>query len=388
MSDTPIHPGFRIVLDVPLQEVNAEYCWFHPRCASVPGADRNGAPAVIMTIQKHLGVSDFYSGLYAMRTDDLGRIWRGPDAIAELGWRTDANGVITAVADVTPGYHPPTGKLLAVGAQVRYSPAGEQIEDVKRAHSTAYAVHDPASGRWSRWRTLEMPSVADFEFSRNACSQWLVEADGTLLLAFYHSRDVSEAFRVTVFRCRFDGSELVCGERGGTLALPVQRGLCEPSLARFGGRYYLTLRNDLRGYVTSSADGLHYDPIRPWTFDDGLELGSYNTQQHWLSHSDGLFLCYTRRGANNDHIPRNRAPIFIAQVDPRRLCVIRATERVLIPDRGLMLGNFGAATISAGESWVTDSEFIDFKLKMGPSPRGGDGSTFVARVIWAAANRG
>jgi hypothetical protein len=31
--------------------------------------------------------------------------------------------------------------------------------------------------------------------------------------------------------------------------------------------------------------------------DDGAELGSYNTQQHWLSHGDGLFLMYTRRGA-------------------------------------------------------------------------------------------
>ena len=41
------------------------------------------------------------------------------------------------------------------------------------------------------------------------------------------------------------------------------------------------------GYVTSSDDGLHYAPIRPWTFDDGTELGSYNTQQHWVSTAEG-----------------------------------------------------------------------------------------------------
>ena len=45
---------------------------------------------------------------------------------------------------------------------------------------------------------------------------------------------------------------------------------------------------------------------------DGQALGSYNTQQHWISHGDSLYLIYTRRGANNDHVFRNRAPIFIA----------------------------------------------------------------------------
>ena len=38
-----------------------------------------------------------------------------------------------AVADVTPGWHRQTGKLIAIGAQVRYSKKGEQLEDVRRA---------------------------------------------------------------------------------------------------------------------------------------------------------------------------------------------------------------------------------------------------------------
>ncbi len=41
----------------------------------------------------------------------------------------------------------------------------------------------------------------------------------------------------------------------------------------------------------------------------------------------GGFLVYTRRGADNDHVFRHRAPLFIAQVDPKRLDVIRASER-------------------------------------------------------------
>jgi hypothetical protein len=97
-----------------------------------------------------------------------------------------------------------------------------------------------------------------------------------------------------------------------------------------------------------------------------------------------LFLCYTRRGAANDHITRNRAPLFIAQVDPEKLQVLRQTEQVLIPERGVMLGNFGASNITFAESWVTDSEFIVNGQK---HERGADGSTWVARVKWAKPNR-
>lgn len=60
--------------------------------------------------------------------------------------------------------------------------------------------------------------------------------------------------------------------------------------------------------MTVSDDGFKWAAIREWTFDDGRPPGSYNTQQHWLAHGDGLFLVYSRRGADNDHIPRHRAP--------------------------------------------------------------------------------
>jgi len=48
----------------------------------------------------------------------------------------------------------------------------------------------------------------------------------------------------------------------------------------------------------------------------------------------------------------------MAQVDPEKLQVIRRTEQELIPERGVMLGNFGAAAVDENETWVTDSEFI------------------------------
>ncbi len=185
-------------------------------------------------------------------------------------------------------------------------------------------------------------------------------------------------------QCAFDGRELKYRRHGTELTLEVDRGLVEPSLVGFKGRYYLTIRNDRKGYVAVSDDGLRFGPIRPWVFDDGKDLGSYNTQQHWLAHSGGLFLAYTRRGANNDHILRHRAPLFLAQVDPDKLHVLRATEQVLMPERGATLGNFGATVVTERESWVTDAEGVwnDAARK-----RGAKGATFLARVLWSKPNR-
>ena len=380
-ESTPV--DFTVKVEVVQQALTPEFCWFHPRAAAIPGAGKDGRPAVVMTLQKHLKVSDYYSGMWTMRTDDLGGSWTGPVEIPELGWTRQASGVVVAVADVTPGWHEPTGRLLAIGCSVRYSPEGQQLSDTKRPSQTAYAVCDPKTGAWSAWQTLEMPPDEKFDFARNGCSQWMVESDGTVLVPIYFADSADVPASVTVVRCRFDGRKLTYLEHGTELTLNVQRGLCEPSLVKFKDRYYMTIRNDVKGYVATSSDGLHFGAIRPWTFDDGQELGSYNTQQHWLVHSDALFLAYTRSGANNAHIFRHRAPLCLAQVDPEKLCVLRSTERVLIAERGSQLGNFGAAAINPSESWVTVSEYMaDGK----PDPRGADGSTFVARVIWSKPN--
>ena len=87
--------------------------------AAVPGAGRDGLPAVIMTLQKHLFVSDYYSGLWTMRTDDLGKTWTGPTEIPELAWVKEPDGTVVAVADVTPGWHAPSGKPTTVPTQAK-----------------------------------------------------------------------------------------------------------------------------------------------------------------------------------------------------------------------------------------------------------------------------
>ncbi len=378
---------FEIKLEAIHEHNDGKFLWFHPRAAAIPSYGKDGAPAVIMTLQKHLHVSDYYSGISVMRTDDLGKTWSGPTAIPELDWVREPSGIAVAVADVTPGWHAPSGKLIAIGAQVRYSPKGEQLEDKARSNQTSYALFDPKQNRWTKWRVLEMPEGTKFNFARSACAQWIVEPDGSLLLPFYFGPNDSTPWSVTVVRCRLEGNQLKYVEHGTEFKLDVQRGLVEPSIVHFQDRYYLTIRNDVKGYVTVGNDGLNFEPMKPWKFEDGRELGSYNTQQHWLTHSDGLYLVYTRRGADNDHLFRHRAPLFMARVDPNKLHVLRDSEQILVPERGATLGNFGASAITPGESWVTVAEGIFGKAQETAPKRGATGAVFVARVIWSRPNR-
>lgn len=377
--------SFTVRRDVPLHELSIDFCWFHPRVAAIPGAGKDDRPAVILTLQKHLRASDHYSGLSFMRSDDLGATWTAPILPPQLDWQKESDAVDIAVCDVTPGWHPQSGKLIAIGTKLRYSRTGEQLTEVPGGYQCAYAVYDPATNAWQTWRLLETPHL-DGKFFQLApgCVQWLVKRDGTLLVPCYFKGPTGSDYTATVLHCRFDGQTMTLIESGDEIGMVGGRGICEPSLAFYRDRYYLTLRNDNGAYVATVADGLHFAPMLPWKFDDGADLGSYNTQQHWLVHSDGLFLAYTRRGANNDHIFRNRAPLFIAQVDPVTLTVMRATEQVAIPDRGAPLGNFGAAPITSDESWITDAEYI---LSNTPDPRGADGSVFVSRVQWSRPNR-
>jgi hypothetical protein len=104
---------------------------------------------------------------------------------------------------------------------------------------------------------------------------------------------------------------------------------------------------------------LHYGAPTPLVFDDGQDSGNYNTQQHWITLDGKLYLVYTRRGADNDHVFRHRAPLFIAEFDPVRLCLVRDTEQIAVPNRGARLGNFGCFSAPDGKTaYVFASEWM------------------------------
>ncbi len=139
--------------------------------------------------------------------------------------------------------------------------------------------------------------------------------------------------------------------------------------------------------MSVSDDGLFFDPIKPWTFDDGAEAGSYDTRRHWVAHSGGLFLIYTRRGAGNDHVFRLRAPLFMARVNSERLCLLRATERRVVPERGARLGKFGVCNALPEESWLVVSEWMQTHASNISDCTvckryGSDNSFFLSRLQW------
>ena len=377
---------FRLSRHVPTRLFDGERCWCHPRAGIVPGAGKDGLPRVVMTMNTmHLEGSDVFKGMYGLRTDDLGKTWTEPreiDALAPRNETLDGQKRPVAVSDFWPGWHAATKTLLGTGHTVVYTPDWKVTRP--RPRHTSYSVYDAGNDRWSDWRKLAMPEEEKFHDSGAGCTQRYDPADGTILLPIYF-HPPGKSSHVAVARCTFDGETLRYREHGNELGIDDEtRGLHEPSLARFGGDYFLTIRNDKLGFVTRSRDGLNFEPIRPWQFDDGSDLGNYNTQQHWVTHSEALFLVYTRRGANNDHVFRHRAPLFMAQVDTERLQVIRETERILVPERGARLGNFGVTDVSEEETWVTVAEWMQPK---GVERHGSDGSVFVARIHWAKPNK-
>ena len=388
-------PDFEIELTTATSGYDGKMCWVHARAGAipagtpgVPGSD----PAVVMTTQKlDVTGSDVFYALHDFRTDDLGAHWDGPDAHDDLGRRPFPDGGEIVIADFWPDWHSTTGKLLGTGHTIRY--VGNRVVSGKNPRWTGYSVYDPENRTWAPWKTLDVPRDSVLASSGAGCTQRVDLPNGDILLPVYcnplEDGMVVPSF-VVVLRCRFDGETLSYVEHGNQIRHETKRGFAEPSLAAFGGEYFLTIRHDEYAAVTRSSDGLHFEETKPWTFDNGGELGSYNTQAHWVVHSDALYLVYTRKGADNDHVFRHRAPLFMAQVDPQRLVVLRDTERVLVPQRGARQGNFGVTQVSPHETWVTVTEWMQ---TWGPNyilpvdnRLGADNSIFVAKIRWAKPN--
>lgn len=369
---------YRIELTSPTRLFTATHSWAHPRAGAIPphspGNDSD-LPVVVMTLQTiHLDKSDDFSDLYVMRTEDLGKHWTPPLQDPAFRRRYQKEGVEVAVCDFTPAWHAASGKLLGTGQTVHYKDG--HIPKI-RSREVVYSFYDATGHQWSPWQTLSLPDLPCFTNAGAGSTQRYDLPNGEILLPIYFKEPTELQTRSTVLRCRVEGNQLRYLEHGTELTIPVDRGLGEPSITFFQDRYYLTLRNDLHGYVAVSSDGLHYDQPRQWCWDDGTDLGNYNTQQHWVTSNDALYLVYTRRGANNDHVFRHRAPLFIAQVDPQTLQVIRSTEQILMPNRGARLGNFAVTQVSPNEIWVTDAEWMQ---RRGCEQYGSDGSVWVSRL--------
>ena len=399
----PDELSFTIERTVAHSGFDGSTCWVHARAGTIPpgqAGNDSQVPLVVMTMQRLLlSGSDVFDGLNETHSTDLGQSWTEPVPQASFarqvvganpaeGLPTGASlapellqpGDETTVCDFTPQWHAASQRLLGLGHTVWYR--DNRVMQV-RPRGIAYALYDAPARKWGAWSTVDLPAEAKFQCAGSGALQRVDLPGGDVLIPIYFKEPTQRQYSVTVCRCRCDGRTLDYVEHGDELTVPIKRGLYEPSLTRFQGRYFLTIRNDDHGYVSVSDDGLHFEPPRRWTFDDGSDLGNYNTQQHWVTHRDGLFLVYTRRGANNDHVFRHRAPLFIARVDPDKLHVIRETEQILVPERGARLGNFGVVDVSPNETWVTVTEWMQ---PAGVEQYGSDNRVFVVKLKWNRSN--
>lgn len=353
--------------------------WFHPRSCMVPGAE--GAVA-FMTLQT-IGGSDYFGPVHWTTSRDLGKTWSEFQPAPPLGWEKLESGGHEAVCDVTPEFHPKTGSVLALGHNVFYKTTSFHKEQPPRW--PVYAVWK--DGVWGPRRKLVWDDPRGSYIYSNNCGQRVMLPDGDVMMSFtFGVKDKPRA--VCGVRCSFDGKELVVKKTGPELTNPKGRGLLEPSLTFFQDRFYLTIRaEDSRGYVAVSDDGLDYGPKQAWAWDDGEPLTMSTTQQHWLTHSESLFLVYTRKDVTNANVIRWRAPLWVAQVDTKTLRLIRSTERVVLPLIGdgvndaehvPMMGNFGINNASPNESWVTDGSWCPKDMSRGELQLG--------RVKWSRPN--
>jgi hypothetical protein len=372
-------PEYRIELSTVLTGRGLQL-YTQSRGAIIPG---NPTRVVVTTQETDPTGAHGYKDMFMVDTTDGGRTWSKPKRIDSLRRTRMPEGHDFVIGDVCPQWHAATGVVLATGKTFGFLGGTKEDRGMERV---SYAVFSPKQQTWSELRLLELPKT-DHEGKpilepNSGCHQRVDLPNGEILLPIRYRKDPAHRYYTTIVaRCRFDGQKLTYVEHGSEFMIPRERGLYEPSIGTFGGRYFLTMRADHSAFVARSKDGLDYEPFIEWKYDDGQVLGSYNTQQHWITHHGALYLAYTRRGANNDHVMRHRAPIFIAQVDPDKLHVIRKTERILFPENNADLGaGFGVVDYSPNETWVITSEI----------PTKGSRNynhVLMAKLIWSTPNR-
>lgn len=354
--------------------------WFHPRACMVPTPD---GPLALMTLQTIAG-SDFFGPVHWMTSRDIGRTWTDPQPVPALGRVKLGSGWDEGVCDVVPEFHPRTGSVLALGHSVNYR--GPKFEKDQPPRWPVYAVW--RDGQWGERRKLEWDDPRGSLIYTNNCGQRVVLPDGDVAFVMTFGTKSSKRSAAGV-RCSFDGQTLAIKQVGREMQHPIGRGLLEPSLVKWRDRFFVTLRaEDDRGYVATSDDGLDFSEKQPWAWDNGELLTMSTTQQHWLAHSEALFLVYNRKDASNVDVPRWRAPLFMAQVDPEKLRLLRDTERIVLPlvgdgvkapDDVAYSGNFHPVNASPDQSWVTDGEMLP--------KRGYKGDLLLSRIHWLRPNQ-
>ena len=340
-------------------------CLVHARCCYTPD--------FMIATGQYLDVSgsDLFEGILVSISKDEGKTWTEFKKEENLALVEDGDFRVVG-CDATPMYHKASKKVLLLGHTAQYEKDGDRPTGNER--KTFYSVYDEEKGKFSKMKFIAMPK--GFERCGNGSGQSVELENGDLLIPVYYStEDNPNKYSVMVIKCSFDGENIELKEMGNSHTIDIGRGLYEGSLIFHKGLYYLTMRNDQCGVLAVSEDGLNYKDMKLWCWDDGSILQNYNTQQHWFELEDELYLMYTRRGADNDHVFRHRAPLFASRVENMRL--VRESEMAIIPERGARLGNFGVTSYKDGKAFAMAAEWMQPK---GCEAYGSDNAIFISII--------
>ena len=360
---------------------NGTQCYVHAR-----GVFKENGFGIITMQKLELSGCDHFHGIEFITTNDFGKNFSEPKSSEGLKRRYFPEGKSEVMCDATPFYHKKTGKIILIGHLATY--IGDKGDPKQK--STTYAIFDEETGDFTPVSTIEIPdeNSEKYYIVGSGCSQIYETESGELLIPIYfRSLDSDLHFYVAIMRCSFDAEKITLLEIGNDITTKEPRGFCEPSIIKFNNEYYIALRNDVSGYIAKSYDGIHIEEPIKLCFDDGEDLGNYNTQQHWIAGGNKLWLVYTRRTENNEHVFRHRAPLFMAELEPNTMRILRSTERIVVPERGARLGNFGCQSYNDEIGYVFASEWMqgDNGLE-GCQKYGSDNSIFITKLLFEQEN--
>lgn len=357
---------------------DGKYCKMSPNVAT----DWNGT-AIMTYGMLLLSGSDVFYGTYITKSTDGGDSWSAPKKIDSL--KDDYEDGVRITYDAGIRYARKSNRWYALGLSTTYRDDSLPLDirhNGKPFRLPYFYNVDPETLELGPRQLVEMP------FDYDVCVPYhaFEDDDGSIIISHYYRAESSELkpgaytrpTKIVCVRYRFDGDGLKFVEAGTPIECEeLLRGVAEPAVEKFGSRYWMTIRSDERGMVAESADGLHYGELKTWCWDDGTPIGNRNTQQHWLVLKDGLYLSYTREGATNDHVFRNRAPVFMAKFDTEKKCLLRSTEHPLVPEYGAREGNFSTVSDGNGQSWLMTAEWMQ---PIGCEKYGSDNALWFVRI--------
>ena len=328
---------------------------FHPSFAPMPD------DGLMFTFQTYTASDHYGSPQFMIYTPQNG--WSVPADVPGMENVQHPDGSVRGVADIRI-FAAGDGSVVVFGCGTIYGAESQKGNINREEDFSLYNIYKPGTG-WGECQRLPV--------GRIACTQTAFAADGDWLVPCYFVCGEADDFGmpfiprygIRTLKLHLGNGVFNIVGKSNILQHNVQRGFIEPSISCWNNEYYLTIRaEDGCAYVSKSADPLHWcDPVCG-QFDDGAVMQTASTQQHFLQLEDKLFLLYTRKSDCNEHVFRYRAPLFIAEIDGRRCCLKRSSEKIVfdyIQRNGVdgLLGNFHVCNLPDGSGIVCDCRLFD-----------------------------